>query len=115
MPHRAVFEKVPDVAFHATYIGQLLGLYLAYKVAQVKRTMVANRRNICVSAWETLTPKRRRSGVAKQDGVRAAICTVLVIPVGCRKRYSSMILSGTRYHRALWVISFRVYFRRIRK
>ncbi|CAN0413658.1 unnamed protein product [Ectocarpus fasciculatus] len=32
-PHRAVLENVPDAAFHVTYLGQLLGLYLAHRVA----------------------------------------------------------------------------------
>lgn len=40
LPHRAVLEKVPDVAFQATYIGQLLGLYLAHKIAQVRHSML---------------------------------------------------------------------------
>lgn len=35
LAHRAFLEGVPDAAFHATYAGQLLGLFLAYKVAQV--------------------------------------------------------------------------------
>ncbi|CAB1112713.1 unnamed protein product [Ectocarpus sp. CCAP 1310/34] len=33
-PHRAVLENVPDAAFHVTYLGQLLGLYLAHRVAR---------------------------------------------------------------------------------
>ncbi len=38
LPHRAVFERVPDAAFHVTYSGHLLGLYLAYRVARVSRS-----------------------------------------------------------------------------
>ncbi|CAM9280061.1 unnamed protein product [Pylaiella littoralis] len=34
LPHRAFLEGVPDAAFHATYAGQLLGLYLAHRVAR---------------------------------------------------------------------------------
>ncbi|CAN0172765.1 unnamed protein product [Scytosiphon promiscuus] len=34
LPHRAILENVPDAAFHATYLGQLVGLYLAYRVAR---------------------------------------------------------------------------------
>lgn len=35
LAHRAFLAEIPDAAFHATYAGQLLGLFLAYKVAQV--------------------------------------------------------------------------------
>eukprot|EP00904_Undaria_pinnatifida_P009601 jgi/Undpi1/5771/HiC_scaffold_2.g01045.m1 len=34
LAHRALLKSVPDVAFHATYAGQLLGLFLAFKAAQ---------------------------------------------------------------------------------
>lgn len=37
MPHRAFLEGVPDAAFYATYAGQLLGLYLAHRVARVRQ------------------------------------------------------------------------------
>lgn len=40
LAHRAFLEGVPDAAFHATYAGQLLGLFLAYKVAQVNFSSV---------------------------------------------------------------------------
>ena len=39
LAHRAFLEGVPDAAFHATYAGQLLGLFLAYKVAQVSSAL----------------------------------------------------------------------------
>lgn len=35
LAHRAFLEGVPNAAFHATYTGQLLGLFLAFKAAQV--------------------------------------------------------------------------------
>lgn len=34
LAHRTFLAEIPDAAFHATYAGQLLGLFLAYKVAQ---------------------------------------------------------------------------------
>ncbi|CAM9770331.1 unnamed protein product [Hapterophycus canaliculatus] len=34
LPHRAILTSVPDAAFHATYLGQLVGLYLAHRVAR---------------------------------------------------------------------------------
>lgn len=43
-PHRAVLENVPDAAFHVTYLGQLLGLYLAHRVAGVSQNEHASER-----------------------------------------------------------------------
>ena len=43
LAHRALLKSVPDVAFHATYAGQLLGLFLAFKAAQVNTVCDINR------------------------------------------------------------------------
>lgn len=48
LPHRAVHDGVPDAAFHATYAGHLLGLYLAHRVARVRQTLFEN-----ISRYET--------------------------------------------------------------
>lgn len=41
LPHRLALGDVPDAAFHLTYAGQLVGLYIAHKIAQVKDNLTA--------------------------------------------------------------------------
>lgn len=36
LAHRVIVPNVPNVAFHASYVGYLLHLYLCHKVAQVR-------------------------------------------------------------------------------
>ena len=83
LPHRAVFEGVPDVAFHATYMGQLLGLYLAHRAARVRHSVLLLPNRTVESTEYTAVTVTWRNGVEASLGGRCTAYQTLQDCLNC--------------------------------